>query len=387
MSQDTLSTPHSTFSDFDYRMMSRALQLAARGLYTTHPNPRVGCVIVQGERIVGEGWHQVAGQGHAEVNALRMAGEAAKGATVYVTLEPCAHYGRTPPCAEGLVNAGVGRVIGAMQDPNPKVSGGGYGRLRAAGIEALSGLLAEQAEALNPGFLKRMRNGVPWVRVKSGVSQDARTAMASGESQWITSAPARADVQRLRARSEAIITGVETVLADDPSLTVRLDAWPSGEASPWGWPAGFAPLQPLRVVLDTHLRIPVTARLLREPGHTLIVHGASNPEREAALSAAGARLLKMPLDKGQIALLPLLEWLAQQEVNEVLVEAGPTVAGSFIAAGLADEWVVYQAPCLLGSEARPALQLPGMTTMAQKVSLHLMDVRQIGPDLRMTYRL
>ncbi len=387
MSHDMPSASAPVVSDFDFRMMSRALQLAARGLYTTHPNPRVGCVIVQGERIVGEGWHQIAGQGHAEVNALRMAGEAARGATVYVTLEPCAHHGRTPPCAEGLVHAGVRRVIGAMQDPNPKVSGGGYGRLRAAGIETVSGLLSQQAEDLNPGFLKRMRNGTPWVRVKSGISQDARTAMASGESQWITSAPARADVQRWRARSEAIITGVETVLADDPALTVRLDAWPQGEASPWGWPAGFAPMQPLRVVLDTHLRTPVTARILREPGNTVIVHGKTNAEREAALMAVGARLLTLPEDQGRIALRPLLEWLAQQEVNEVLVEAGPTVAGNFISAGLADEWVVYQAPCLLGSEARPALQLPGMSTMAQKVSLHLMDVRQIGPDLRMIYRL
>lgn len=374
-----------TFTAFDYRMMSRALQLAARGLYTTHPNPRVGCVIVQGERIVGEGWHQVAGQGHAEVNALQSAGDAARGATVYVTLEPCAHHGRTPPCADGLVNAGVGRVIGAMQDPNPRVSGGGYGRLRAAGIEALSGLLAVQAEALNPGFLKRMRNGLPWVRIKSGISQDARTAMASGESQWITSAPARTDVQRLRARSEAIITGVETVLADDPAMTVRLSAWPEA-LSPWGWPTGFEPMQPMRVVLDTHLRTPVTARMLREPGITVVVHGDEDAEREAALTAAGARLLKMPVEAAQIALRPLLEWLAQQEVNEVLVEAGATVAGAFLRSGLADEWVVYQAPCLLGSEARPALHLPGMTSMADKQSLHLMDVRQIGPDLRLIYR-
>lgn len=376
-----------TFTAFDYRMMSRALQLAARGLYTTHLNPRVGCVIVQGEQIVGEGWHQVAGQGHAEVKALQAADNAARGATVYVTLEPCAHHGRTPPCADGLMNAGVGCVIGAMQDPNPRVSGGGYGRLRAAGIEVKNGLLEAQAETLNPGFLKRMRNGLPWVRIKSGISQDARTAMASGESMWITGAPARADVQRWRARSEAIITGVETVLADDPSMTVRLDAWPAEEVTPWGWPDGFEPMQPLRVVLDTHLRTPTTVKLLREPGETLIVHGSENPAREAALAAAGARLLKMPQENGQIALRPLLEWLAQQEVNEVLVEAGATVAGAFLQAGLADEWVVYQAPCLLGSEARPALQMVGMSTMADKRSLHLMDVRQIGPDLRLIYRI
>lgn len=376
-----------TFTAFDYRMMSRALQLAARGLYTTHPNPRVGCVIVQGEEIVGEGWHQVAGQGHAEVNALRAAGNAALGATVYVTLEPCAHHGRTPPCADTLVNAGVGRVIGAMQDPNPRVSGGGFGRLRAAGIEVKSGLLEAQAETLNPGFLKRMRNGLPWVRIKSGTSQDARTAVASGESQWITSAVARVDVQRWRARSEAIITGVETVLADDPSMTVRLDAWPADEVTPWGWPDGFEPMQPLRVVLDTHLRTPPTAKLLRERGDTLIVHCDNHPAREAALVAAGAKLLKMPLENGRIALRPLLEWLAQQEINEVLVEAGATVAGAFLPSGLADEWVVYQAPCLLGSQARPALQMMGMSSMADKLSLQLMDVRQIGPDLRLIYRI
>lgn len=378
--------PSSIFTDFDHRMMSRALQLAARGLYTTHPNPRVGCVLVQGETIVGEGWHQVAGQGHAEVNALRMAGDKARGATAYVTLEPCAHHGRTPPCAVGLVDAGVARVMAAMQDPNPRVSGGGYGILRAAGIEVSNGLLESQAETLNPGFIKRMCNGVPWVRVKSGVSQDTRTGMASGESQWITSAPARADVQRWRARSEAIITGVDTVLADDPSLTVRLDAWPDAEASPWGWPTGFVPVQPMRVVLDTHLRTPVTARLLREPGKTVIVHAGADAGKVAALTAAGAICLEMATDNGRIALLPLLQWLAQQEVNEVLVEAGATVAGAFIEARLADEWVVYQAPCLLGSDARPALSLPGMTVMADKVALHLTDARMIGPDFRLIYR-
>lgn len=375
------------FSPFDYRMMSRALQLAARGLYTTHPNPRVGCVIVQGEQVVGEGWHQVAGQGHAEVNALRAAAEAARGATVYVTLEPCAHHGRTPPCADSLVNAGVGRVIGAMEDPNPKVSGGGYGRLRLAGIPTESGLLAPQAEALNPGFLKRMRKGLPWVRIKSGISQDARTAMASGESQWITSPPARVDVQRWRARSEAIITGVETVLHDNPSLTVRAGQWPLCELSPWGWPSGFEPMQPLRVILDSHLRTPPEARMLQEPGKTLIVYAKSNPEQEAALAKAGAMLLELPDARGRIVLLPLLEWLAQHEVNEVLVEAGAKVAGAFLQAGLADEWVIYQAPCLLGSEARPALQMHGMASMADKLSLHLTDVRQIGPDLRLIYRL
>lgn len=380
-----MDTP--AFTSFDYQMMSRALQLAARGLYTTHPNPRVGCVIVQGDQIVGEGWHQVAGQGHAEVHALQMAGEAARGATVYVTLEPCAHHGRTPPCAEGLVNAGVARVLGALQDPNPKVSGGGYGRLTAAGISVESGLLASQAEALNPGFLKRMRNGLPWVRVKSGLSLDARTAMASGESQWITSAPARVDVQRWRARSEAIITGVETVLLDNPSLTVRTEVWPPSEKSPWGWPQGLVPQQPLRVILDTSLRTPATARVFTEPGNTLVAYCDGDLAREAALLDAGAELLKLPSDHGRVALRPLLEILAQREVNEVLVEAGPTVAGAFFQARLVDEWVVYQADCLLGSAARPALALPGITAMSEKVSLHLMDARPLGPDWRRIYRL
>ncbi|CBL46123.1 Riboflavin biosynthesis bifunctional RIBD: diaminohydroxyphosphoribosylaminopyrimid ine deaminase + 5-amino-6-(5-phosphoribosylamino)uracil reductase oxidoreductase protein [gamma proteobacterium HdN1] len=378
--------PSYDFNAFDHQMMSRALQLAPRGLYTTHPNPRVGCVIVQNGAIVGEGWHQLAGQGHAEVLALEQAGERAKGATAYVTLEPCAHYGRTPPCANALIKAGIARVVGAMSDPNPRVSGGGYGLLRAAGIKTDNGLLKQQAEALNPGFIKRMRGGLPWVRVKSGISQDARTAMACGESQWITSSPARADVQRLRARSEAVITGVDTVLSDDPALTVRPASWPADDA-PWGWPDGFTPIQPLRVILDSQLRTPTSARLLREPGQNVFAHIGSNPEREEALRACGATCISFPGRDGRVDLVPVLQWLAAQEVNEVLIEAGASVAGSFIEAGLVDEWVVYQAPCLLGSEARPALILEGLSGMKDKRTLDLVDSRQIGLDHRFTYRL
>lgn len=369
--------------------MAEAIRLAWRGLYTTHPNPRVGCVIVQDGVVVGRGWHQVAGQGHAEVNALREAGAAARGATVYVSLEPCSHYGKTPPCANALIEAGVARVISAMEDPNPRVSGSGHRLLQAAGIETASGLLEAEARRINPGFYKRMQGGLPWVTLKSAMSVDGRIAMASGESQWITGAAARADVQRLRARVEAIVTGVDTVIHDDPALTVRPDLWPAAVAGDdrlagWSWPTGIEPIQPLRVIVDSHLRTPPTAALLRAPGRTLIACLEGHEARARALAAAGAELLRLPARQGRVDLEALLRALAARDVNEILVESGGRLAGAFVQAGLVDQWVCYMAPKLLGSSAQPVLTL-SLDTMAQAHALQLTELRQIGEDIRMTY--
>lgn len=372
----------SVFSDLDHQYMGRALVLARRGLYTTDPNPRVGCVLVRDGAVVGEGWHVRAGDGHAEVNALRQAGERARGATAYVTLEPCSHHGRTPPCADTLVNAGIARMVCAMVDPNPAVAGRGLERLRSAGVEVHSGLLEAQARALNPGFIKRMEQGRPWVRLKLAMSLDGRTAMASGESQWITGPAARADVQRLRARSSAILTGIDSVLHDDSSLTVRADE------------LGLAPVQaeqivqrqPLRVVLDSQLRLPSTAKLLPQPGRTLVVTLAQDETRAAALRAAGAEVVRRD-DRERIDLAGVIEYLAQAEqCNELLVECGARLAGAFVAAWLVDELVVYMAPKLLGSAARPLLELP-LERMAQQVPLELVELRHLGTDLRLTWRV
>jgi len=362
------------FTAEDARWMARALRLARRGLWTTDPNPRVGCVLVRGGRAVGEGWHERAGGPHAEVAALAAAGDAARGATCYVTLEPCAHHGRTPPCADALVAAGVARVVAAMEDPNPQVAGEGLARLRAAGIEAEAGLMAAEAEALNPGFLKRMRAGLPWVRVKLAASLDGRTAMASGESRWITSAQARADVHRLRARSSVVLTGSGTVRADDPALTAR----------PGGAPAAR---QPLRVVLDSALATPPGARLFREPGPVLILAAREDAGRRRALEAAGAEVaVAEAATDGRVALEAALRYLARREANEVLVEAGPTLAGAFVAAGLADELVVYLAPHLMGDAARGMFALPGLERMEQRLALEIVETRAVGPDLRITAR-
>jgi diaminohydroxyphosphoribosylaminopyrimidine deaminase/5-amino-6-(5-phosphoribosylamino)uracil reductase len=372
----------SVFSDLDHQYMGRALVLARRGLYTTDPNPRVGCVLVRDGAVVGEGWHVRAGEGHAEVNALRQAGERALGATAYVTLEPCSHHGRTPPCADTLVNAGIARMVCAMVDPNPAVAGRGLERLRSAGVEVHSGLLEAQARALNPGFIKRMEQGRPWVRLKLAMSLDGRTAMATGESQWITGPAARADVQRLRARSSAILTGIDSVLHDDSSLTVRADE------------LGLDPVQaeqivqrqPLRVVLDSQLRLPPTAKLLSQPGRTLVVTLAQDETRAAALRAAGAEVVRRD-DRERIDLAGVIEYLAQAEqCNELLVECGARLAGAFVAAGLVDELVVYMAPKLLGSAARPLLELP-LERMAQQVPLELVELRHLGTDLRLTWRV
>ncbi len=370
------------FDASDHQYMAQALRLAERGLYTTDPNPRVGCVIVNDGEVVGEGWHERAGQPHAERLALAAAGAAARGGTAYVTLEPCAHHGRTPPCADALIEARLARVVAAMADPNPLVAGQGMAKLSAAGIDIGMGLLAADAEQLNPGFFKRMRTGMPYVRCKLAMSLDGRTAMASGESQWITGEAARRDVHRLRARSSAIVTGVDTVLADDPSMNVRL------EPAALGLEGVDAELrQPWRVILDTRLRTPPRARLLSLPGRTLIVCGEAAPlEIENELQAAGADVLRQPQLGGRIDLAQTLRELAAQGANEVLIESGATLAGYALQAGLVDELVVYMAPHLMGQEARGLVDLAAISRMADRLALRFAGVRQIGADLRLTLR-
>ena len=355
----------------NHRFMARALQLAERGLFTTDPNPRVGCVLVKDDEIVGEGWHQRAGEAHAEVNALNAAGARAKGATAYVTLEPCCHHGRTAPCSDTLINAGVACAVAAMQDPNPKVAGQGLAQLEKAGIETHSGVLQQQAEALNPGFIKRMSQGRPFVRGKLAMSLDGRTAMASGESQWITGAEARQDVQRLRARSSAIVTGIGTVLADDPSLTARVDE---------------EVVQPLRVVLDSQLQMPASAKMLSLPGHTLVLTVSEDAQKADLLRAAGAEVEVLTEKNGHVDLHAVMECLAQHDVNEVLVEAGATLCGAFLQAGLFDELVVYMAPLFMGSEARGLLNLPGLEKISEVVKLEVVDMRAVGKDWRLNIR-
>lgn len=346
--------------------MAQALRLAERGLYGTSPNPRVGCVLVRDGDVVGTGWHRRAGEPHAEVHALREAGEAARGATAYVTLEPCSHHGRTPPCAEALVEAGVARVVVAVQDPNPQVAGEGIARLRAAGIAVESGLMETAVHELNAGFFARMTRGMPWVRSKTAMSLDGRTALGNGKSQWITGDAARLDVQRWRARSCAVLTGINTVLADDARLNVR----------------GIEmPRQPLRVVLDSQLRIPLEARVLIGGG-VLIYTAMRDAEKSAALEQAGASVCVLPDGKGQVDLPAMLRDLAQRGCNEVLVEAGSILNGALLRAGLVDELLLYVAPQLLGDAARGMAQLGELTSLDQRVNLKWQDVRQVGEDLR-----
>jgi len=370
---------NTAFSAADHRLMARALRLAERGLYTADPNPRVGCVLVREGRVVGEGWHRRAGEPHAERIALAAAGELARGASAYVTLEPCSHHGRTPPCAQGLIEAGVTRVVAAMTDPNPLVSGQGLATLREAGIATEAGLLQSEAEALNPGFLQRMRRGRPYVRCKLAMSLDGRTAMASGESRWITGEAARRDVQLLRARSSAILTGVGTVLADDPSMTVRL---PVDELVGVDDEAYLR--QPLRVILDTRLRTLPRARMLRLPGDTLIACGeGASADTEAELRAVGADVVRLPQLGGRIHLPNLLSELAARGVNELLIESGATLAGAALGAGLVDELLVYVAPHLMGDAARGLVGLPGLERLAERVQLRFGEVRRVGDDLRL----
>ena len=367
----------------DITFMAYALRLAERGLYTTDPNPRVGCVVVRDGEIVGEGWHCRAGEAHAEVYALRQAGDRARGADVYVTLEPCSHQGRTPPCADALIAAGVARVVSAMQDPNPRVAGEGLARLKRSGIRVETGVLQNEAEGLNPGFIRRMRRGMPWVRCKMAMSLDGRTALANGESRWITGEAARRDVHYWRARSSAVLTGIGTVLADDPALTVRLEA-PLAERQA----CGAETRQPLRVVLDTHLRTPATARILKQPGHTWLF-SAATADQAAALRAAGVNVeYAPPLSGGAgMDLVAVLQRLAQAGVNELWVEAGPTLSGALLQAGLVDELIIYVAPLLMGDAARALFHMPTFTRLADCLALDISDVRAVGKDWRLRARI
>jgi len=364
------------FTAFDHAMMRRALDLAALGRYTTHPNPRVGCVIVQNERIVGEGWHRKWGEAHAEPIALAAAGEAARGATVYVTLEPHCFHGRTPPCTDALIRAGVKRVICGALDPNPRVAGAGLAQLREAGIEVAQGLLEDEAHALNLGFDKRMRTGMPRVRLKIAASLDGRVALANGASRWITGESARADVQRLRAESSAVVTGIDTVLADDPLLTVRDPS------------IDLAGRVPMRVVLDTHLRMPATARMLREPGDTLVFTAASaDSEPAQLLRSAGAEVHEVAVAAaGRLDLVAVLRALGERLCNDVLVEAGGTLSGRLLEEKLVDELIVYVAPKVLGADARPMIGLTGLTSLEQGPHFELASFERIGDDLKLIYR-
>jgi len=356
--------------------MARALRLAEQGLWTTDPNPRVGCVLVKDGHIIGEGWHQRAGEAHAEIHALNAAGKRAKGAVCYVTLEPCCHQGRTPPCSQALINAGIRKIITAMPDPNPQVAGQGLQQLREAGIEVISGVLQTQAEALNPGFIKRMREGRPYVRAKMAMSLDGRTAMASGESQWITSTDARRDVQALRARSSAIVTGIGTVLTDDPSMTVRSRELPEYLAQP------ETLRQPLRVVVDNHLTMPTNAKMLSLPGKTLIFTATGDPETQQDLHAAGAEVVYLPNREGCVDFAQMYQQLATREINEVHLEAGANLAGAMLQAQLIDELIIYMSPTLMGNNARGLFHLPHLEQLDQRIHLDIQDVRAVGNDWR-----
>lgn len=356
--------------------LARAFELARLGRFTTAPNPNVGCVIVRDGQIVGEGYHLRAGEPHAEVHALRMAGELARGATAYVTLEPCSHHGRTPPCADALAAAGVRRVVAAMQDPNPQVAGRGLYRLQQAGIEVRHGLMLAEAEAINPGFLKRMRTGFPYVQLKIGASLDGRTAMASGESQWITSPQARQDVQRLRAQSAAILSTSATVLADDPSLTVRWDELDSGTQRVY--PRENL-RQPVRIILDSQNRVTPQHRVVNLPGATWL----ARLQPDAQNWPQGVEQRIFPAHGGGIDLVVMMMQLAQSQINSVWVEAGAHLAGALLQAGLVDELIVYIAPKLLGDNGRGLCHLPGLQALADAPELVFSEVRQIGPDLRL----
>ena len=353
--------------------MARALRLAHRGLYTTDPNPRVGCVLVQGSQVVGEGWHQRAGEAHAEIHALRAAGERARGATAFITLEPCSHHGRTPPCSEALIEAQINRALVAMPDPNPKVGGSGVAALRQAGIDVEIGLLQRQAEALNPGFISRMRRGRPFVRAKLAASLDGGTAMRSGESKWITGEAARLDVQRWRARSSAIMTGIGTVLKDDPRLSVRTIA---------------AGRQPLRVVVDSRLRMPPHSALTADDGRGVLVATCASDDRHAKpFRAAGVEVLCLPGEQGRVDLPALMRQLAVRGINEVLLESGATLCGAMLHENLVDELVVYLAPCLIGADAQGMFELPVLTRLQDRVRLDIQDVRAVGDDWRIIARV
>ena len=358
------------YSAADHEHMARALRLAELGLYSTTPNPRVACVIVKEGKVVGEGWHRRAGEPHAEIHALRAAGSAARGATAYVTLEPCSHHGRTPPCAEALIAAGVARVVAAMEDPNPLVAGRGLALLAAAGITAECSLLEGPARELNIGFVSRMTRGRPWLRMKLAASLDGKSALENGASQWITGSPARLDGHRWRARACAILSGIGTVLGDDPQLNVRdVDT----------------ARQPLKVVVDSRLELPLSARVLNGGG-LLVACATEDDLRSAALRERGAEILCLPNADGRVDLVALLAELARRGVNEVHVEGGSRLNGALLAAGLVDELLLYLAPCLVGDAARGLFDLPALESLQEKRRLLINDVRMVGADLRILAR-
>lgn len=359
--------PGVTFSEFDRHCMREALALAEKGLWTTDPNPRVGCVIAVDQTIVGRGWHRAAGEPHAEVVALQEAGENARGATAYVTLEPCGHVGRTPPCSQALIAAGIERVVAAIKDPNPAVSGRGFAQLKDAGVLVETGLMAQQARNLNPGFISRHERGRPWLRVKMAASLDGLTAAADGRSQWITGPEARADGHLWRARSSAILTGIGTVLTDDPRLDARADR---------------VERQPVRVVADSKARLPRHARVLQTGEPIWVASTTAGPWTDAAV-----RWQQLPASAdGRVDLRALVEWMAELEFNEVHVEAGPVLAGALVAAGLVDELLIYQAPVVMGT-GRPMLNLPGMENFDDRLHLALVEQRPVGSDLRLLFRM
>jgi len=355
----------------DHEFMGQALELAARGLYTTTPNPRVGCVIVRDGTIVGAGWHEKAGMPHAEALALKAAGTRARGATLYVNLEPCSHHGRTPPCADAIVDSGVARVVAAVQDPNPQVAGAGFSKLRAAGIAVEQGPREAEARELNVGFFARMTRGRPWVRMKIAASLDGRTALANGKSQWITGEAARADGHRWRARACAILTGFGTVRDDDPQLNVR---------------GVDTPRQPLKIVVDSKFETSPSARLLQE-GKALVVGAVNDAKRVASLKAAGAEVVSIPNESGKVELFKLMEELARRELNEIHVEAGTKLNGSLLQAGVVDELLVYFAPSVIGDSGRGMFHLPEITELSRASALKIREVERVGADVRILVRI
>ena len=373
-----MNRPPNTFDTIDHMHMAQALRLAERGLYTTQPNPRVGCVIAHGERVVGQGWHVRAGEPHAEVFALREAGENAKGATAYVTLEPCAHHGRTPPCADALVAARVARVVIAVEDSFPQVSGRGFEKLRAAGIVVETGLMRDAARELNIGFFSRIERKRPWVRVKLAMSMDGRTALANGESKWITGEAARADVQRWRARSSAILTGSGTVFADNPRLTVRFAEGEGADAS-----TSFQP--PLRVVLDRQLRTPSGSHVLDGSVPTLVLHASSAQVTDQRFQRVDCAVV--PEKGDRLDLAAVLHLLAERSCNELHLEAGPTLCGALFDADMVDELLLYVAPVLLGDSARPLMHRLPLQSMDERTVLSRVDDVRIGNDWRYRFRI
>jgi diaminohydroxyphosphoribosylaminopyrimidine deaminase/5-amino-6-(5-phosphoribosylamino)uracil reductase len=359
------------FSPADQQHMAEALRLAAKGLYTAAPNPRVGCVIVRDGQAAGAGWHERTGGPHAEILALRAAGERSRGATAYVSLEPCSHHGRTPPCADALIEAGIVRVVAAMQDPNSQGAGSGFSRLRAAGIQVESGLMQDEARALNIGFVSRMSRGRPWVRMKIAASLDGRTALANGQSQWITGPEARRDGHAWRARACAVLTGIGTVRDDDPQLNVR-----EVETT----------RQPLKVVVDSRLQLPLSAKLLAS-GKVLVAAAVDDKTGIAALRDRGAEVVVLPNARGKVELTELMRELARRELNEVHVEAGFKLNGSLLGAGLVDELLIYLAPSILGDSACAMFSLPELADLAQKRLVQFTDVKTIGSDLRILARV